>query len=132
MIKYESRLKGVHPDLVKIVKLAATYFKGDIIIIQGVRSEAQHQANLKAGKSQTKKSRHVPAFNKCGMACAVDMAPLLPDGKTIPWKDWGSFQRLDAAVQLAEQETGIPVTWGGGWTTLKDGNHWELPRSQYP
>lgn len=130
-IKHEDRLSGVHPDLIRIVREAVKTVPFEVTIIQGTRTPEQQAKNVKAGKSQTSRSRHVVANNRCGFACAVDMAPMLTDG-TIPWKDWKAFQALDAAMKKAAAALKIPMEWGGDWKTLKDGDHWQLPWKAYP
>ena len=126
------RLKGVHPDLTKVIIAACEGFAFDMFLVQGVRTEEQHTANLASGKSQTKKSRHVPAFNQCGMSCAVDIAPCSKDGKEIFWNRTDLFFRFNTAVQKAAVKLGVPVEWGGAWVTFKDFNHWQLPLRKYP
>jgi peptidoglycan L-alanyl-D-glutamate endopeptidase CwlK len=126
------KLKGVHPDLVKVVEKAGSVFEGNFAVLEGARSAAKQKLNLANGKSQTSRSRHVAANNKCGLACAVDLAPLLADGKTIPWKQWNKFVDLNAAMMAAAKDVGVPVEWGGAWRTLKDGDHWQLPWKGYP
>ena len=131
MIFNSYRLGKVHPDLVKIIIVAAKSLKYDITIIEGDRSESAQALNLKAGKSRTKRSRHVRTNNKNGYACAVDMAPLLPNG-TIPWNRWDAFEALNGSMMKAAKQLGIPVEWGGDWKTFKDGDHWQLPWATYP
>jgi peptidoglycan L-alanyl-D-glutamate endopeptidase CwlK len=128
------RLKGVHPDLCKVILAAVETCGMDMFLVQGERTEAQHTANLASGKSRTTKSRHVPTFNKSGMACAVDIAPCaVENGKQIIlWNRTDLFFRFNTAVQKASARLGIPVEWGGAWVTFKDFNHWQLPRRKYP
>ena len=47
------KLEGVHPDLVKVVKLAITYTDVDFGVIYGVRDLATQERLYKSGKSQT-------------------------------------------------------------------------------
>ena len=130
MINRSKNFKSVHPDLVKVITLAATYISFDVAIIQGARTPAQHAANVASGATQTKRSRHVIVNNKCGFACAVDMAPLV--GKLILWKRLDLFQKMNAAMMKASVKLGVPIEWGGNWKTFKDLNHWQLPWKQYP
>src|SRR5882724_2970051 len=127
-----NRLKGVHPDLVKVVEKAGSLFAGSFMVLEGARSAAKQKQNLANGKSQTSRSRHVAANNQSRLACAVDLAPLLADGKTIPWKQWNKFAELNAAMMAAAKDVGVPIEWGGLWRTLKDGDHWQLPWKGYP
>jgi peptidoglycan L-alanyl-D-glutamate endopeptidase CwlK len=131
MILNSYRLVGVHPDLVNVIQHVVGLFPFNTTIIEGARSEGAQALNLKAGKSRTKRSRHVRANNKNGYACAVDMAPLLPDG-TIPWNQWDAFKALDTAMKLTAKNLGVRIEWGGDWKTFKDGDHWQLPWATYP
>lgn len=123
-------LKSVHPDLARVVRLAADSLPFAVQIIQGERSAAQHAANVKKGVTMTTRSRHVKSNNKAGVACAVDMAPLL--GRTIPWQRADLFKAMDVAMKAAGRALGIPIQWGGDWKTFKDLNHWQLPWAKYP
>ena len=122
------RLKGVHPDLVKVVKRAAQTSPITFMVIEGVRTLEQQKKNVAAGASATLNSRHLVSEN--GYAHAVDLAPL--KDKLIPWKDWPMFEKLSKEVKRAAKEVGVPIEWGGDWKTLKDGPHYQLPWKQYP
>jgi peptidoglycan L-alanyl-D-glutamate endopeptidase CwlK len=121
-----------HPDLVKVVLKAAELYKGTFVIIEISRTKAQQKKNLARGVSQTSNSRHVPENNQCHLSCAVDIAPTLADGKTIPWKQWNKFAELNVVMMAAAKAVGVPIEWGGNWKTIKDGDHWQLPWKQYP
>ena len=54
-----SKLEGVHPELVNVVKLAITLTKVDFGVTYGVRTRAEQQELVKAGRSQTNKSYHL-------------------------------------------------------------------------
>ena len=67
-----SKLEGVHPDLVEIMKLAVSKSTIDFGISQGVRTKS-HQAELvKSGASKTMNSKHLPQEID-GFAHAVDI-----------------------------------------------------------
>ena len=34
--------------------------------------------------------------------------------------------------RMAAQSVGVPIEWGGDWTTFKDGPHFQLPWKTYP
>jgi peptidoglycan LD-endopeptidase CwlK len=117
-----SRLKGVHPDLVKVMNRAIELTPVDFTIIEGVRSAARQQQLVAQGASKTMRSRHITGH-------AVDIAPVI-DGE-VRW-DWPLFHKLAPAVKQAAKEVGVPVEWGGDWLRFKDGPHWQLPWKQYP
>lgn len=115
-------LRGVHPDLKKVVQLAIRLTKQDFTVLEGVRSESRQRYLYKTGKSKTLNSRHLTGH-------AVDIAPWV-DGK-VSW-DWDHYWALEAAMKEASQRLGIPIEWGGDWKSPKDGPHWQLPWRVYP
>jgi peptidoglycan L-alanyl-D-glutamate endopeptidase CwlK len=150
------RLKGVHPDLVAIVKRAITLTEQDFTVLEGVRSAEQAAANLASGASQTNKSRHLVGPD--GYGHAVDLAAW--QDNTVSW-EWDRYLPIADAMRRAGQELGYPIRYGGGWYTLTtlnspeaikratdtyaalrraqkqqpflDGGHFELPRGHaYP
>jgi len=122
-LRSEQNLKGVHPDLVKVVRRAIELTGNDFVVTQGLRTQEEQARLVKAGASRTMNSRHLTGH-------AVDLAVLV-DGK-VRW-DWPLYQRLnDEAMQPAAKELGITIVWGGSWTSFPDGPHWELNRASYP
>ncbi|API60526.1 peptidase M15 [Tardibacter chloracetimidivorans] len=121
-IRSLSRLEGVHPDLVKVIRRAIEITPIDFAVIEGLRTRERQKELVAAGASKTMNSRHITGH-------AVDIAPWV--GGTIRW-DWPLFHKLAPAVKQAAADVGVPVTWGGDWRSFKDGPHWELPRKQYP
>ncbi len=125
------KLEGVHPDLVKVIHRAVelcTEQDMDFTVIEGVRTVAQQKKNVAKGASQTMRSRHIPGSNASNMACAVDIAPYV--GK-IRW-DWPLYYKLAPVVKQAAKDVGVPIVWGGDWTSFKDGPHFELDSKFYP
>lgn len=116
------RLKGVHPDLVRVVKRAIEVTPVDFVVLEGLRTKARQQQLVAQGASRTMHSRHLTGH-------AVDLAPYV-DGK-VSWH-WPHFYPLAEAVKQAAAEEGVAVEWGGDWESFKDGPHWQLPRSTYP
>jgi peptidoglycan L-alanyl-D-glutamate endopeptidase CwlK len=119
-----TRLAGVHPDLVDVVKLAIQRTPVDFLVVEGVRTVAQQREYVAKGASQTMNSYHLPQAD--GLGHAVDLAPLI-DG-AIPWDDWAQFRSLADVVKACADELGVPVEWGGDWKTFKDGPHFQIPR----
>lgn len=116
------RLKGVHPDLVRVVQHAIEISKIDFTVLEGVRTLATQRKYFSAGKTRTMNSRHLTGH-------AVDLAPVV-NGE-ISW-DWKHFKPLADAMKAAALAQGVRITWGGDWVTFKDGPHWELPWAEYP
>ena len=116
------RLNGVHPDLVRVVKLAIQLSEIDFVVLEGVRTK-ERQALLKTiGASQTMNSRHLTGH-------AVDLGALL--NKEVRW-DWPLYHKIAKAMKQAATDLNVPIVWGGDWRTFKDGPHFELNRKTYP
>lgn len=123
------RLDGVHPDLVKVVQRAIEITEIDFMVTEGVRTSERQAELVKAGASQTTRSRHVATSNRCGMSCAVDVAAIVAG--EVRW-NFVLYEKIAKAMKTASVELGIPIEWGGGWTTFKDGAHFQLPWKSYP
>lgn len=115
-------LQGIHPDLRRVMDRALQESAIDFRVLEGLRSVARQRQLVASGASQTMRSRHLTGH-------AVDIAPLVAG--VIRW-DWPLFHRIAPAVKLAAQSEGVPIEWGGDWTTFKDGPHWQLPWDRYP
>lgn len=105
-----SRLKGVHPDLVKVVKRAIELTPIDFTVLEGLRTKERQAALVAKGASKTMNSYHITGH-------AVDIAPLV-DGK-VTW-DWKYYFPMAEAVRQAAKELNVRVKWGGSWTYLND------------
>jgi peptidoglycan L-alanyl-D-glutamate endopeptidase CwlK len=117
-----SRLTGVHPDLVKVVKLAITKTTQDFTVTEGLRTKVRQKYLVQTGKSKTMNSRHITGH-------AVDLAPVV--NGTISW-DWDHFWPIVTAMEAAAKELGIPLEAGARWKSFPDGPHHQLPWAQYP
>lgn len=117
-----SRLEGVHPDLVRVVKRAIELTEVDFMVTEGLRTRERQRQLVAAGASRTMNSRHITGH-------AVDVAAVV-DGE-VRW-DWPLYPKIAKAFQRAADELGVPITWGGSWRTLRDGPHYELKREVYP
>ncbi|WEK56822.1 MAG: M15 family metallopeptidase [Candidatus Brevundimonas phytovorans] len=117
-----TRLQGVHPDLIAVVEEAIRLSPVDFMVTEGLRDPARQAALVKAGASRTLNSRHLTGH-------AVDVAALI--GGAVRW-DWPLYGRIAGAFKAAASDLGVPLTWGGDWTRLRDGPHFELDRRAYP
>lgn len=125
----EKRLKGVHPDLVRVVRRCAADWRDKTftwIITCGPRSIEEQRLLVKKGASQTMRSRHIPAKN--GFAHAVDFGAII-GGKYRG--DWPLYHKIAAAMKAAAKAENVPVEWGGDWKTFRDGPHYQLPWSTH-
>jgi len=116
------RLKGVHPDLVKVVHRALELTDIDFAVIEGLRTVERQKELLQNRATTTMRSRHLTGH-------AVDIAAVI--GKEIRW-DWPLYSQLAHYMKAAARELNIPIEWGGDWTTFKDGPHYQLPWKDYP
>jgi peptidoglycan L-alanyl-D-glutamate endopeptidase CwlK len=120
-----AKLKGVHPDLVRVVLRCAEDWKDadtGFIVTCGLRTLAEQKVLVAKGASKTLRSRHLTGH-------AVDLAATI-DGK-VRW-DWPLYDRLAKAMKAAAKAEKVTVEWGGDWKTFKDGPHYQLPWKQYP
>jgi len=141
-----AKLKGVHPDLVRVVMRCAKDWKDNSFtfgITCGPRTLEEQKILVKKGASKTLRSRHIPAAN--GFSHAIDVVAML-DGK-VRW-DWPLYLKIANAMKAAAIAEKIPLEWGGTWSLLNsvkgsvtsqmlsksfpDGPHYQLPKSTYP
>ena len=116
------RLVGVHPDLVRVVKRAIGESPLDFTVLEGLRTLERQKVLFAKGATRTMNSRHLTGH-------AVDLAPVI--NGAVSW-DWPLYNKLALTVFEAAKDEGVPITWGGNWTTFKDGPHFELPWEKYP
>lgn len=121
----EANLQRVHPDLRKVIRAAAA--TTPFLVIHGLRTPTEEEAMVAKGASQTLHSRHLAG--RSGYACAVDVAAL--EDQHVSWEP-KLYAAIWSAVEAAGKALGVPVEWGGSWTTLKDFGHFQLPWAQYP
>lgn len=114
------KLKGVHPDLVRVIKRAAKDSPMDFIVVEGLRTMERQKQLLKAGATKILNSRHITGH-------AVDVVPLF-EGK--PRWDWPLYRKLAPYIWAAAKAEKVTVEWGGDWTKFPDAPHWQLPRKK--
>lgn len=122
-----ARLVGVHPELIRVVEIAAsrTFLKWRVN--EGLRTP-ERQKELMADKaSMTLNSRHLTGH-------AVDLLLLKPDGAP----DWtfANYHALAAEVLDVACREGVKMRWGGLFRDAKgkrfaDGLHFELTGPEY-
>jgi len=118
----ERNLKGVHIDLVKVVRRAIQLTPVDFVVTQGLRTVEQQRELVARGASRTMNSRHLTGH-------AVDVAALV--GGTVSW-DLPHYRAIAEAFKAAARELGVAIVWGGDWKSFVDGPHFELDRRSYP
>ncbi|KAF1049325.1 M15 family metallopeptidase [Xylophilus sp.] len=117
------RLTGVHPHLVAIVQRTAAASAIPFQVSEGLRTPERQRELVAKGASQTQNSRHLTGH-------AVDVVLLNPDG-SANW-DFAKYREFSKDFLAAAAALSHPVIWGGAWTTLRDGPHFELDRKVYP
>ena len=115
-------LKGVHPDLVAMMHEAAKETPVAFRITEGLRTRERQLALVKAGASKTLESRHLTGH-------AVDVVCLV--NEEVRW-DWPLYDKLAKHIKPVAARLGTRIVWGGDWTTLRDGPHYELDKRFYP
>ncbi|UGL62757.1 endolysin [Xanthomonas phage FMYAK-P1] len=157
--KSRANLRGVHPQLVKVVERAIQVTSVDFQVFEGLRTRERQAVLVARGASQTMDSRHLPGRD--GLGHAVDLVPLIDfdgDGKAELRWDWSLCYTVAKAVRLASLELNVPIRWGGVWDraladladpedevaeyvgrrkaqgkkAFLDGPHFELPANIYP
>lgn len=107
-------LKGVHPDLVRVVKRALELSEVDFTVIEGLRTKERQAELLKQGFTRTMNSRHI-------IGQAVDIVPL-----PVDWNNKARFGLVAAAMKKAAAELGVKITWGGDFKTFVDLPHYQI------
>lgn len=135
-----ARLEGVHPQLVAVVLAAAEACPEGLafVVTEGARTQERQRQLVAEGKSQTMRSRHVPESNLLRVACAVDLAVWYDRNEDrvvgvdeLSWK-FPDYKRVADLIKSEAARLGVPIEWGGDWTSLKDGPHFQLPWKEFP
>jgi len=116
----ERNLKGVHADLVRVVRKAR--LRVPFIVIEGLRTLERQRTLVNSGASRTLNSRHITGH-------AVDLMALVAgEGR---W-DWPLYAKIGQVMKEVAIEEKVPIVWGGDWKSFRDGPHFELNRNTYP
>jgi len=117
-----SSLKGIHPDLRRVIDRALQESPLDFIVIEGLRTMQRQRELYASGASKTMNSRHLTGH-------AVDLLPIGKDGAAFAWP---LYDKLGPAVKAAANAEGVQIEWGGDWTKFRDGPHFQLDWDAYP
>ncbi len=130
----QTNLKGVHPDLVKVVTRALMICEVDFTAIDGLRTLDQQRILYGQGRTAkqlvaagyapamahklakprekqvtwTLNSKHRP--QKDGFSHAVDLVFIT--GTTV---HWDAAHKIAEAMFAAAAELSVPITWGHDW-----------------
>ena len=126
MRRYSKRslnnLKGIHPDLRRVIDRALQESPLDFIVIEGLRTMQRQRELYASGASKTMNSRHLTGH-------AVDLLPIGKDGAAFAWP---LYDKLGPAVKAAADAEGVKIDWGGDWPKFRDGPHFQLDWDAYP
>jgi len=117
-----TNLKGIHPDLRRVIDRALQDSPLDFIVIEGLRTMQRQRELYASGASKTMNSRHLTGH-------AVDLLPIGKDGAAFAWP---LYDKLGPAVKAAADAEGVEIEWGGDWTKFRDGPHFQLSWDAYP
>ena len=138
------RLATVDPALQRVAHRALELSAIDFVVVQGSRTLDEQKRLYGKGRTAAQcKAKGVPIeYARPGEAKvtwtlnsnhiggkAIDVAPYVNGG--IQWDDSGKrglWPKIAAAFKQAAKELGVPITWGGDWTTTVDRPHFELKR----
>lgn len=118
-------LLGVHPDLVWIVHYAIKITEQDFTVTDGVRTEWEQRENVRAGVSQTMKSKHM-VQKDTGFGHAVDLVPWI-NGKAR-WELSACYKIMEA-MRRASWARECLLRWGGAWIPLYDETPLQTPEN---
>jgi peptidoglycan L-alanyl-D-glutamate endopeptidase CwlK len=116
-LKHSERLRDVHVVLAGAVNAVAARLDFDLLVVCGMRGEAEQNAAFAKGNSKLK---YPHSKHNGNPSRAVDLAPV-KDGKVL-WEDLAKFAKIaDEMKKLSSQ-----IVWGGDWVMFKDRPHFEL------
>lgn len=128
-----ARLKGVHPQLVRIVERAIELSRQDFMVLEGVRTPQRQKELYAQGRTKpgdivtwTLTSNHFVRAD--GFGHAVDLCPF-----PVDWEGPTRFPKFDEiarAMFAAAKELGIGLRWGADWD--RDGKPRERGESDSP
>ena len=124
--KSKKRLKGVHPDLVRVVERAIEITPLDFGVSCGLRTEAEQYKAVKSGASTTMKSKHMVQPDMWGHA--VDLFVLVNGEVTWEHKH---FRKVVQAMMTAAIELGVQIEAGALWRDFLDSPHFQLSGEYY-
>jgi peptidoglycan L-alanyl-D-glutamate endopeptidase CwlK len=111
--KSRNNLKGVHPNLVRVVERAIQLTPQDFTVQEGLRTRETQRLYVQRGVSKTMNSMHL--LQPDGFGHAVDLVPWI-NGQ--PRWEWPLIYPIADAVRKAAVELGVRIRWGGCWQDI--------------
>lgn len=131
-------LKGVHPDLVRLMEESIKDTPVDFTIVEGVRSSKRQQELYAQGRTKpgvivtnvdgvNRKSNH--QVKEDGYGYAVDVYPYV-DGRVRISESYviPKLKQIATHIKTKAKKLGITVVWGGDWRSPYDPPHFELKK----
>lgn len=129
-------LKGIHPDLNKVLTKSIETSPVDFTITDGLRTTAQQKALYAKGRTTSgsivtnadgvkNKSNHQAKSD--GYGYAVDLYPYY-NGSVQVNDDKTLINKIAPHIKKVAKELGIKIEWGGDWKSFKDYPHFELKK----
>ncbi len=145
----KGKLKGVHPQLVKLMTEAVKESPYDFRIVEGVRTAAYQHSLYQQGRTVffdkegnplkkvtncdgfKNKSNHQAKADGYGHAIDIFICGVVENGqyrKFTTEEGYDNKKMTLVAKHIKEigQKLGIPVKWGGDWDKFKDFPHFEI------
>ena len=147
--KSREKLKGVHPQLVKLMTEAVKESPYDFRIVEGVRTAAYQNSLYQQGRTVffDKEGNPLKKVTKCdgykyisnhqakadgyGHAIDIFVCGIVENGHyrkftTAEGYDNKKMFAVVKHIKEVAQKLGIPVKWGGDWKKDKDYPHFEI------
>lgn len=127
-----SKLKGVHPDLVRVMMEAIKDSPVDFSIISGVRTTAEQKALYAQGRTTRGsivtnadgvKNRSNHQVKSDGLGHAIDFCPYV--NSQLDWNTPSNFRLIADHIKLTAKKLGVDISCGIDWKFL-DTPHVEL------
>ena len=131
MLYHPERLMGVHSDLIRLLNDAANGGL-TLYVVQGARTLEEEQRAMASGHSALHNpldSKHVIDPVQRPLALAVDVVPFDHAPTPEDWQNIPAFEAMGSNLKALADTIGVPIRWGGDWTSLKDFDHIELAAS---
>jgi len=110
------RLAAAHPLLQQLFSAIAE--EAPILVLDSQRGRVAQERAFSLGNSR---AHFGQSAHNWSPAIALDVAPY-----PIDWNNLDRFRSLAAVVKAKAKALGIPIAWGGDWTSIKDFPHYEL------
>lgn len=124
------RLSTCHPLLIALFGrvIARPDLPHDLSVLCGHRGQTEQDAAFASGASRLRwpRSKH-----NATPSHAVDVAPYVGGAVSWEWRHYHAVApivKAEWAAMVAEGlvPAGVTLEWGGDWTSLRDGPHWQI------